>query len=324
MSCGICAARTVNSGARVSEESPNSPHGFDWRMLPEFSDLLNVLGRHGFQKWPDSADGLRTALETLRLDPEQDIAVIKNGESICGYALVLTESDIDRLVASVAALEKCTASIGPLLRFVDDRALAYGITKIHMACRQSEKELSRVLQASFFRRVTANLELTLDRKDAGRVTDVALPVGFQVRSMRSSAETLLLTRVQNTVFSDHWGFSKNSPEEIQSKLDQSVSGPEHVLFIESPDGDIAAYVWTALEWDGSHTCGKIWMTGVMPEFRSMGLGRSVVNAGIKHLFANGAADIHLEVLEDNAAAVQIYGRMGFSETGQTDWYEKKL
>jgi mycothiol synthase len=97
-----------------------------------------------------------------------------------------------------------------------------------------------------------------------------------------------------------------------------------VLFTESADGTVAAYVWTALEWQGQHTVGRIWMTGVMPEFRRSGIGRSTVESGIKHLFAHGAAEVHLEVIEHNAGAVRIYTEMGFSETGRVTWYELEL
>ena len=142
--------------------------------------------------------------------------------------------------------------------------------------------------------------------------------------MRSSAETLLLTRLQNSIFSDHWGFSKNSPEEIQARLGLPISGPEHVLFVESSDGSVAGYVWTALEWVDKHTSGRIWMTGVMPEYRNLGIGRSIVNAGIKHLLAEGATDVNLEVVEHNAGAVRIYTQMGFTRTGRVAWYELRL
>ena len=172
--------------------------------------------------------------------------------------------------------------------------------------------------------LTANLEMSLDRSDAAQLEDVPLPDSFDIRPMRSSAETRVLTRTQNTVFEKHWGFSKNTPEEIQAKLDLPESGPEHVLFVESEEGDIAAYVWTALEWEDHHTIGRIWMTGVMPEFRKSGLGRCVVTAGIKHVLSQGASRVSLEVVEHNTAAVRIYEQAGFKPTGRVAWHELKL
>ena len=175
-----------------------------------------------------------------------------------------------------------------------------------------------------FVEVTSNLELELSRSDAARLTEQPLPQGFSFRKMRSSAETLLLTRIQNAVFEGHWGFSSNTPEEVQARLDLPASGSEHVLFVENAEGDVAAYIWTALEWHDEHTSGRIWMTGVMPQFRGLGIGRAIVHAGIKHLLAEGAADVRLEVVGHNAAAVRIYENVGFKTTGRVDWYELKL
>lgn len=306
-------------------DKPQKPiQVFEWSLLPDFSQLLNRLGRHGVRSWPESPDELRSELETLRIDPDRDIGLAFSDSELCGYALTLVESDIDRLVASIATTADCSDLAQLLMDFTLERGFASGVSAVHTAVRGSAVEPVETLKQNGFRPVTANIELSLERSRSAGIRDVPLPEGFSVRSMRSSAETLLLTQVQNTVFEQHWGFSRNTPEEIQARLDLPVSGPEHVLFAESPEGDIAGYVWTALEWDGSHTCGKIWMTGIMPEFRSQGLGRAVVTAGIKHLFANGAADIHLEVMEDNTAAVQIYTGMGFEQSGKTEWYEKQL
>jgi mycothiol synthase len=297
---------------------------FAWRLLPEFSDLLNRLGSHGFRQWPDSSAELRSELEILRADPEQDIALLKIGDRFCGYAITLHERDIDRTVAAFAVTSELKDQAEQLLDWALERTHNERISRIHIALRGTTVEPARLLRARGFKEVTANLELILDRANATSITDSLLLDGFSIRPMRSAVETLLLTRIQNTIFSDHWGFSKNSPEEIQARLDLPTTGPEHVLFVESSDGSIAAYIWTALEWGDLHTCGRIWMMGVMPEFRRSGIGKSVVNTGVKHLLAEGASEIHLEVIEHNAVAVQIYTQMGFTQTGRVVWLELQL
>lgn len=305
-------------------ETDISIKSFAWRLLPEFSDLINCLGSHGFRRWPESADELRSELESLRADPEQDVVLLEIGNRLCGYAITLHERDIDRTVAGIAVLHEFQDQAEPLLDWILERVRGAHVYRVHMALRGSSVEPVDLLQARGFKEVTANLELKLERTDAAGIMDPTLPSGFSVRAMRSSAETLLLTRLQNSIFNDHWGFSKNSPEEVQARLDLPISGPKHVLFVESPDGSVAGYIWTAVEWVDKHTSGRIWMTGVMPEYRNLGIGRSVVNAGIKHLLAEGATDIHLEVVEHNTAAVRIYTQMGFTRTGRVAWYELRL
>lgn len=305
-------------------KTDSSTTGFEWRLLPEFSDLLNRLGPHGFRVWPAVPAELQLQLEVLRVDPEQEIVLLWSDNRLCGYAISLHERDIDRTVSAVAVTSGCTDRAGPLVDWVIERAASKKVSRIHIALRNTPVEPIKTLKERGFKRVTASLELTLDRADAAGLTDFPLPDGFSIRTMRSSAETLLLTRMQNTIFSKHWGFSKNTPEEIQARLDLPESGPEHVLFVESPDGSIAAYIWTALEWRDQHTGGKIWMTGVMPEFRRSGIGSSIVSAGVRHLLAEGVAQVHLEAVAHNAAAVRIYTQMGFKEAGRVEWYELEL
>lgn len=308
-------------------ESSGHIQAFRWGLLTELSDLLNRLGHHGFRRWPDSPEELRSELESLRNNPESDIALLRSEDGPCGYALTLAEPDIDRIVASLGTGgtgDDCSDGTGKLLDFVTARAASANVSMIHVATRGVPAEPVEQLVKSGYREVAANLQLVLGREDANRVVDTSVPDGFSIRPMRSIAEALLLTQIQNRVFEEHWGFSKNTPEEIQARLELPVTGPEHALFIESPEGDIAGYVWTALEWSHGHTCGKVWMTGVVPEYRSLGLGKALVNAGVKHLLSEGAADVHLEVVEDNSPAVSIYEGMGFKKNGKTIWYEKRV
>jgi mycothiol synthase len=310
--------------AHTSENPSYTVAPFHWDDLSELSGLLNRLGRHGFRQWPQSPDLLRSELEVLRLEPEQDAFILRLSGEICGYAITLHERDIHRTVISIASFPECHPHAGPLLDAAVNRARNAGVAAVHVAIRDTAAEPVEMVKNRGFVEVTSNLELKLDRKDAARLEDQPLPSGLSFRKMRSSAETLLLTRVQNTVFEGHWGFSNNTPEEIQARLDLPASGPEHVRFAENADGDVAAYIWTALEWHNDQTCGSIWMTGVMPQFRGSGIGKAVVHAGIKHLLAEGATDVHLEVVGHNSAAVRIYEHAGFKIVGHVDWYELKL
>jgi ribosomal protein S18 acetylase RimI-like enzyme len=66
------------------------------------------------------------------------------------------------------------------------------------------------------------------------------------------------------------------------------------------------------------------MTGVHPDYRSMGLGRAVVAAGMEYLKAKEVDGIELEVDSENAPARTMYLSLGFRKIGQTQWYEKRL
>jgi ribosomal-protein-alanine N-acetyltransferase len=50
---------------------------------------------------------------------------------------------------------------------------------------------------------------------------------------------------------------------------------------------------------------------VLPEYRNMGVGKSLLEELHRHVKARGATLIFLEVAEDNAAAIKLYHNMGY-------------
>ncbi len=260
----------------------------------------------------------------LRLDPESDIALLKVDGEACGYVLVIPEADIDRAVVSIGIVNDHRHYMESLVEFAADRAGTAGISNIHLGTRVEASEWQDQLAELGFSSVASNLDLVLQRPDLAELTEPELPSGYAFRQMKSQTETLLLTRLQNRVFEEHWGFSRNTPEEVGARLAQSGTGPEHVLFLESSKGEVVGYVWTTFEWANDRTTGKISMTGLTPGVRGSGLGRSLIVAGVKHLLANGASEIALEVIAQNEAARRIYEAIGFREVGRTCWYEKRV
>lgn len=60
--------------------------------------------------------------------------------------------------------------------------------------------------------------------------------------------------------------------------------------------------------------------GVLPPTRRRGLGRALVRAAAAFARAAGAAALHLEVAEDNAPALGLYGGLGFRPAGRRPGY----
>ena len=66
--------------------------------------------------------------------------------------------------------------------------------------------------------------------------------------------------------------------------------------------------------------GFILTLAVRPEARRRGLGARLVREGGTAAAARGAARLFLEVADDNAAALALYARAGFSEAGRRPGY----
>jgi ribosomal-protein-alanine N-acetyltransferase len=59
---------------------------------------------------------------------------------------------------------------------------------------------------------------------------------------------------------------------------------------------------------------------VVPEARRRGLGAALVTAASAAALVRGAASIHLEVAETNAAARALYAKLGYEEAGRRHAY----
>ena len=66
------------------------------------------------------------------------------------------------------------------------------------------------------------------------------------------------------------------------------------------------------------------MTGIIPKFRSLGIGNKLISKGIEYLFNNKYSIVNLEVDSENLNAVQLYKKIGFNKLSEIWWYEKKL
>lgn len=65
---------------------------------------------------------------------------------------------------------------------------------------------------------------------------------------------------------------------------------------------------------------EILTLAVRPEARRRGAGARLVAAGAETARKQGAVSLHLEVADDNAAALVLYARAGFLETGRRAGY----
>ena len=85
-----------------------------------------------------------------------------------------------------------------------------------------------------------------------------------------------------------------------------------VFAIEQPDGFILLRT-VADE-------AEILTLAVHPQARRHGLGARLVGEGATEAAARGATRLFLEVADDNAAALALYARAGFSEAGRRPGY----
>jgi mycothiol synthase len=72
---------------------------------------------------------------------------------------------------------------------------------------------------------------------------------------------------------------------------------------------VLGFHWTKVHGDGT---GEVYVVGVDPDAQGGGLGKALTLAGLHHLRERGIREIILYVESDNAPAVAVYTRLGFT------------
>ena len=116
----------------------------------------------------------------------------------------------------------------------------------------------------------------------------------------------LLAALHARAFERAWGAA-----EIAKLLENSA-----VFALVSRATDVQGFVmaWTAA---GD---AELLTVAVVPEARRRGVGASLVTAAGVTALARGAASMHLEVAEDNEAALALYRKLGYEAAGRRHAY----
>jgi len=88
------------------------------------------------------------------------------------------------------------------------------------------------------------------------------------------------------------------------------------LFVAERDGHVVGFHWTKVE----DAIGEVYVVGVDPSEQGTGLGTALTARGIEHLESAGVAAIDLYVEGDNAPALAVYHRLGFTERARDTLY----
>lgn len=143
---------------------------------------------------------------------------------------------------------------------------------------------------------------------------VPLPVpgprrAFPVRSFRVGEDDEAWLAVNNRAFANHPEQGGWTAATLAERKGEPWFEPAGLLLHER-DGRLAGSCWTKVHADVEPPLGEIYVIAVDPDFQGLGLGRSLVLAGLDHLAASGLRIGMLYVDADNRAAVGLYRSLG--------------
>jgi mycothiol synthase len=144
--------------------------------------------------------------------------------------------------------------------------------------------------------------------DRDPLPDAPPPPGVRIRTFAAGRDEAEWVALNRRAFAEH-------PEQGRWTLDDLLAR-EHEpwfdpagFFLAERDGSAVGFHWTKVHEDG---VGEVYVVGVDPAARGLGLGKVLTVAGLRHLRARGLATVMLYVDEENRAAVRLYESLGFT------------
>jgi len=145
------------------------------------------------------------------------------------------------------------------------------------------------------------------------VPEPALPGHLRLRAFEPGRDEDAVIAVNARAFDWHPEQGQLSVEELVATEGESWFDPAGFFLAE--DGDrVVGFHWTKVHPDG---VGEVYVVGVDPTAQGGGLGTALTLVGLRHLRAAGIGEIILYVESDNAPAVAVYTRLGFT-VAETD------
>jgi mycothiol synthase len=147
------------------------------------------------------------------------------------------------------------------------------------------------------------------------------PAGVDIRRFRPGDEAELL-RVNAEAFAHHPEQGSMDAVELAERMAEPWFDPDD-LFVAVDRDRMLGFHWTKRH---SATLGEVYVVAIDPAAQGRGVGATLVGVGLDHLGALGLQDVLLYVESDNAPAVHLYEKQGFTHAAADThvMYERAL
>lgn len=125
----------------------------------------------------------------------------------------------------------------------------------------------------------------------------------------STSDTALMAALHARSFpaADAWS---------EKMMSESLTQPQTQGWLVRGEQELQGFILTRLVLDE----GEILTLAVEPQAQRRGIGRTLLRQALASLAVAGAVRLHLEVAEDNSAALALYRQAGFAQVGQRAGY----
>ena len=163
---------------------------------------------------------------------------------------------------------------------------------------------ARIAEKKGLARVRELLQMRLDNS-------VALPEPTSPKKLRTfvpGQDEQAMVAVNKAAFDWHPEQGMLTVADVEAAEKEAWFDPAG-FFLAEDDGRVVGFHWTKVHPDGT---GEVYVVGIHPDAQGGGLGRALTLAGLHYLRERGVPEIILYVESDNAPAVAVYTRLGFT------------
>jgi mycothiol synthase len=155
-----------------------------------------------------------------------------------------------------------------------------------------------------------------------------VPAGVVVRTFRPGVDDDAWVALNALAFRDHPEQGRWSADDLHRRMHEPWFDPHGFFLAWRPDGSggdrLVGFHWTKVHGGNGHDhphanhghghepIGEVYVVGVHPDEQGTGLGRALTVEGLRHLRHLGLPEAMLYVDADNAAAIRLYTRLGFT------------
>ncbi len=152
----------------------------------------------------------------------------------------------------------------------------------------------------------------------------AYPIDVSVRTFVVGQDESAWVDVNRAAFAHHPEQGAMAAADLRQRMEQPWFDPAG-FFLAWRGEALLGFHWTKVhEADDSaaDAVGEVYAVGVAPQAQGLGLGKALTATGLLHLRDLGLPEVLLYVEGDNAAAIAVYRKLGFTRTGIDVVYER--
>lgn len=171
--------------------------------------------------------------------------------------------------------------------------------------KSAARHLAQVLGLTLFRELR-QLRRPLSLLD---IPEPVFPAGVTVRTFVPGQDDAAWLALNAAAFAHHPEQGSLTQRDLDDRKAEPWFDPKG-FFLAERGGELIGFHWTKVH--AEEHLGEVYVVGIRPDAQGGGLGKALTAIGLRHLAAQGLPTAMLYVDADNAAALSVYERLGFT------------